>query len=779
MICLSLLAMIATAPAANATLSVDLTRPTVNVSPDLFGIFFEEINCAGDGGLYPELVRNRSFEDSDKPNHWSLAPGSSGSIELRKLEGSQFNQSYLRINSTQNAGAVNEGYWGMAIEKGKRYNLELDVKCTAPIVAYVLSHEGRVLAQEELTAGASDWRILKATLTANGSDNKAQLVVRVKGAGTADLNSVSLMPEDTFKNRPNGLRKDLAQHLSELRPGFMRFPGGCWVEGDTMALSQRWKQTVGDIFQRRTQPNIWNYMSTNGLGYHEYLQLCEDLKAAPLFVINCGMSHKEVVPMDKMGEYVQDALDAIEYANGDVTTKWGRLRAENGHPKPFNLKYMEIGNENGGPPYEERYALIYHAIKAKYPQIHLIADVWGGTPKKTPVDIIDEHYYSNPAFFLENADRYDRYDRKGPKVYIGEYAVTQGVGSGNLTGALAEAAFMTGIERNSDHVIMASYAPLFANTNIKVWNPDLIYFDSSKSCGTPSYYVQQMFGQNRPTQMVQTTLTQPPAKMGSFPAGGIGVGTWLTQAEYKDIEVSQGGKVIFTSADGKGLKSESGTWSQVDGAYRQGDGGAEGARASAGSPTWQDYTVTLKARKLSGAEGFMVTVGERNKDNYIWWNIGGWGNSQDALEMAVDGGKTSIGRQRPNRIETGRWYNLKLEYTPTRIRGFIDGVQTLDATYPTLKTLFASAGTAGGETIIKLINTGDQPLTTDVKLSGAKGSKLTGTQTTLTGGPRDENTLDQPRRVYPKAKPVTVNANGFKQELPAHSLVILRFKKSS
>ena len=230
-------------------------------------------------------------------------------------------------------------------------------------------------------------------------------------------------PKKTWKNRQNGLRPDLAGMLAELRPAFVRFPGGCWVEGDTMKFAYRWKETIGDLSERRTQYNIWNYHATHGLGFHEYLQMCEDLGAEPLFVINCGMSHREVVPMDRMREFVQDALDAIEYCNGPADSPWGKLRADSGHPAPFHLKLMEIGNENGGPAYQERYALFYDAIKKRYPEMTLIANL---PTDKRPADVVDEHYYSSPEFFIQQADRYDQYDRKGPKIYVGEYAVTQG-----------------------------------------------------------------------------------------------------------------------------------------------------------------------------------------------------------------------------------------------------------------------------------------------------------------------------------------------------------------
>ena len=329
-----------------------------------------------------------------------------------------------------------------------------------------------------------------------------------------------------------------------------------------MSLAYRWKQTVGDPSERRTQYNIWQYHATHGIGYHEYLQMCEDLGAEPLFVINCGMSHKEVVPLDKMPEFVQDALDAIEYANGPVSSTWGALRARNGHPAPFNLKYMEIGNENGGTAYHERYALFYDAIKAKYPQMHLVANEWSGTPKNRPVEIVDEHYYSTPEFFIANAGKYDSYDRAGRKVYVGEYAVTQGCGQGNLRAAVGEAAFMTGLERNSDVVVMASYAPLFANVNYKKWNPDLIDFDSSRAYGIPSYYVQKMFSENRGDVVLPVTVTAPEAAP-AVQSGAIGVGTWRTQAEFKDIKVTRGDETLFACdfADGtKGWKLHGGEW---------------------------------------------------------------------------------------------------------------------------------------------------------------------------------------------------------------------------
>src|ERR1039458_7408408 len=294
---------------------------------------------------------------------------------------------------------------------------------SGPLLIRVLSSAGKELAKGEVARLTGDWKYYTIDLTAAESDSRARLQIAMSGSGTCFLDMVSLMPKRTWKE--HGLRPDLAKMLETMKPSFMRFPGGCWVEGDDMAHMNHWKDTIGNIDARTPLYNIWGYWATHGLGFHEYLQLSEDLGAAPLFCINVGMSHHENIPLDRMGPWVQDALDAIEYANGSANSLWGAARARNGHPAPFNLKYMEIGNENGGPAYHERWALFYDTIKAKYPQMRLVADEWSGRPTNRPIEIVDEHYYSTPEFFIANAGKYDSYDRAGRKVYVGEYAVTQ------------------------------------------------------------------------------------------------------------------------------------------------------------------------------------------------------------------------------------------------------------------------------------------------------------------------------------------------------------------
>jgi alpha-L-arabinofuranosidase len=773
---------------------VDVAHPGHAISPTLNGIFFEEINHSGDGGLYAEMVRNRSFEESDTIEPWTLRPPDNANgtaTVVDRADGQGFNRHALKVTVESGTGSpldvVNDGYWGMAVQAGKKYDLSFSAKADAPsapaISIRLESPTGDVLATAGAPAVTQDWTTAQITLTPSADCNNTRLVLRFSSPGTALIDMVSLFPEETFAGRPNGLRKDLADKLNDLTPAFVRFPGGCWVEGDTMATSLRWKQTIGDVAARRTQYNLWQYQSGNGLGFHEYLQLCEDLKAEPLFVINCGMSHKEIVPIEKMGEYVQDAVDAIEYANGSPTSTWGAKRAAAGHPAPFNLKYMEIGNENGGPPYNERYALFYDAIKAKYPSMHLIADNWGGLPTSRPVEIEDEHYYSKPGFFTMNAGKFDTYNRKGPKVYVGEYAVTEGCGGGNLAAALGEAAFMTGLERNSDVVILASYAPLFANVNYKRWNPNLINFDSSRVYGTPSYYVQQLFRKYRGDAVLPVKVTGPSEAPSPVASGGIGIGTWRTQAEFRNVRVSHDGADLlnWTGADGPDKwKPASGDWSIQDGAWRQMDLG-DGRHAFTGDASWTDYTLSLQARKIAGREGFLIWVRVRDNDNWIQWNIGGWDNQESAVQVSTNGSSTDITSHVKKSIETGRWYDIRVDVAGNRVRCYLDGKLVHNTTIPEARTLFAAASTIRStrDVIVKVVNTSDRDLDTRVKLSGAKDAAADAEAVVLKGSPEEENSLDQPEKVAPVRTPLAIAGAEFGHVFPAHSVTVLTFKHAA
>jgi alpha-L-arabinofuranosidase len=788
--------------AAPASLTVDVDKPGVKISPTLWGIFFEDINLSADGGIYPEFVRNRSFEDSDQPDHWTITKGPNDKSEIaidssRPLD--PLNRQSLRVKVDGELTLTNKGYWGMNVVKGESYQVRLAARGAdgfeGPIGVSLRradktrvegvppsnrgqdardTQDGGALAQGEITGFTDQWKGFSLDLKATDTDRKAQLSLTVSGKGTLWLDMVCVAPAKTWKN--HGLRPDLCAMLAGLKPSFVRFPGGCWVEGDDMAHMYHWKNTIGEFWHRKPLWNIWRYWATHGLGYHEYLQVCEDLGAEPLFVINVGMSHREVIPMDQMGQWVQDALDAIEYANGPADTIWGGLRARNGHPEPFGLKYIEIGNENGGPPYQERYVLFHDAIRARYPKMTIVADQ---PTRQRPCDIVDEHYYSNPEFFMQQADRYDKYDRKGPKIYVGEYAVTQDCGQGNLRGAIGEAAFMTGMERNSDIVVMASYAPLFANVNYKRWNPDLICFDSSRVYGLPSYYVQKMFAENRGDVVLPVAVNAPAAEQSSSEegrGGAIGVGTWLTQAEFKDIKVTKGDKTLFSCdfADGtKGWRLLRGDWKAQDGVLRQ-NSSADNVRAVAGDKSWTDYTYSLKARKLGGAEGFLILFNVRDENRKSWWNLGGWGNQRHAIEM---GG--IVGREVPGSIETGRWYDIRIETSGKTIKCYLDGKLNHDVTPPVLKSLYASASRVEDtrEVILKVVNTSKSELSADIKLSGIKAVQGLATAIVLTSeNPTDENSLTEPTKVAPVTRTINASGPSFQHAFPGNSVTILRLK---
>lgn len=763
-------------------LSVDATQTVTKVHPSLYGIFFEEINQAGDGGIYAELIRNRGLEGATEgtqlPAGWKALEGAgSGSVTLD--ESSPLNEARrraLKIERSSDArfGAVNVGFWGVPLKRNAEYRLTLWVRGEVP-VEVTLEDGGTSLGTARFDAPVAGWKRVERTIKASGDATKAQLVIAPAVKGTAWVAFASLMPVETWKKRANGLRKDLAEHVDAMKPAFVRFPGGCYIEGgDRLADRFNWKESLGPLHERgKISRAMWGYPTTYGLGYHEYLQWCEDLGAEPMFVASAGMSHRETVPMDKMDEVVQEAMDAIEYANGPVTSKWGALRAKNGHPKPFKLKYVEIGNENGGPNYNERYALIANAIGSKYPEIVRIAGLWGGYPRNAPVDLLDEHYYSNPAFFWNNANRYDKYDRKtSPKIYVGEYAVTQQSGTGNLDAALAEAAFMTGMERNSDIVHLSSYAPLFVNVNNRQWNPNAIVFDAAKSYGTPSYHVQALFANHRPDRVVKSSLTLP--EVPYAPTGGFGFQTWKTQAQFKEFTVK---------IDGKTVKLPHDTWRTAKGQWRTTGGElaqaslVEDARAMIPDIDVKgatSYVFETKARKTGGEEGFILMFQATGGD-YIQWNVGGWGNTQHGFERSVGNSRATLA-QVPGKIDTGRWYDLRIESTNGRIKAFIDDqlVQEMDDRPAPRFAAIAGIDEKRQELILKVVNGTEGEVSTQLDFTGVNLG-TTAKAVVLQGSRFDEeNAFDAPERIAPKSQTIKGLARQTTYNFPARSLTILR-----
>jgi alpha-L-arabinofuranosidase len=784
-----------TGKGAQTKISVEVNKPGHPISPTLFGIFFEDINLSSDGGIYPELVRNRSFEDADTLQNWKFISHngmSSSTICLADVYArppvpplNAFNRKSLCIKANGSFVLENDGYWGMNIVKGNSYSFKMAGRAidgiSSPMKIRLVGSAGNELALVELKDFNMEWKYFSANLIATGSDPKAHLEISGEGNGTLYLDMISLMPLQTWKD--HGLRPDLAGALDSLHPAFLRFPGGCWVEGDYFVTMNHWKYTIGNIDKRTPLWNIWGYNATNGLGYHEYLQLAEDLGAEPLFCINAGISHKEIVPLDQMGQWVQDALDAIEYANGPVTSVWGSLRAKNGHPEPFNLKYLEIGNENGQAPYAERWALMVDAIHATYPEIKLIANEWaGGHPHDPAPEVIDEHFYNNPDWFIWNSNKYDNYDRKGPKIFIGEYAVTSGTGNGNLRGAIGEAAWMTGMERNSDIVIMGSYAPLFCNANHKAWPVNLINYDSYRWFGLPSYYVQEMFSNNQGTVTLPINIENAPKIESPSSKGCIGLGTWLNSAEFKDVEVvSSDGKLLFkpdfSKVDENLRRTGQGEWTIQNGILKQ-SAITPGVTLFMGDTTWTNYTITLKAQRLSGENGFQIYFLNRNNFERYRWDIGGWGNSLYYLESGMRS------ESMPGSIEFGRWYDIRIEIKGNTVKAFLDGklVQEITESEANITSLCASASRddKSGDIILKIVNVSAKPVKAQIALNGAVSLAGTGKSIVLTSAsPLDENTLDNPTKVSPKTEILKLSGTIFKRSFPGNSLTVIRIPTST
>jgi alpha-L-arabinofuranosidase len=526
--------------AAEPLIVVHANQPGATINPDMWGVFFEDINFGADGGLYAELVKNRGFEFPEPLMGWVkiLPPKAKGEITIH--DDNSFNSAnahYVRLvsKSEEQMGLSNEGFRGMGVKEGEDYDFSLQVRATEGEPALrvdLVGQDGGTLSSAKLDRLPGNWEKRSLTLHSSVTDPKARLAVFLIGPGTVDMDMVSLFPRHTWKNRPGGLRSDLVQALADMKPGFVRFPGGCIVEGADLSKRYQWKNTINPVAERHLLLNRWNnefahrptpdYYQSFGLGFFEFFRMCEDIGASPLPILNCGMAcqfnSSELCPMDQLDPFIQDALDLIEFANGPADSAWGAKRVALGHPEPFRLSMMGIGNEQWGPQYVERYAQFAKALKAKHPEIKLVA-ASGPSPaddrfhflwsklRELNADIIDEHCYANPSWFLQNTHRYDSYDRNGPKVFMGEYAaqsvaVVSVKNRNNLECALAEAAYLTGLERNAAVVRMASYAPLFSNIDAWQWTPDLIWVDSLRVCLTPNYFVQKLYSLNRGDQIL-------------------------------------------------------------------------------------------------------------------------------------------------------------------------------------------------------------------------------------------------------------------------------------
>lgn len=525
------------------TFDVNTKKVGAKVQPTMYGIFFEDINYAADGGLYGELVKNRSFEFPDALMGWKAF----GKFEVKNDGPFERCPHYVVLgysghNDTA-TGLQNEGYFGIGIEKAEDYRFSVWAKAVSGDATVEVSlvdentmEEHQEFATAELKVNGNEWKKYELVLKPTKTVQKANLRLLLKGKNSVALEHVSLFPKHTFKDRDNGMRRDLAQALYDLHPGVFRFPGGCIVEGSSLEQRYQWKNSIGPVENRPLNGNRWlstfnyrlfpDYYQSYGLGFYEYFLLSEDIGAEPLPVLNVGMAcqyqnwnnPKAHVPVDSLQPYIQDCLDLIEFANGDVNTTWGKKRAEMGHPAPFNLKFLAVGNEQWDNLYYERLRPFVKAIKAKYPNIKLIGtsgpdsegemfDKGWKAMKELKADLVDEHFYRDEHWFLSHGLRYEGYDRKGPKVFAGEYACHgKGKKWNHFETSLYEAAFMTDLERNADVVDMATYAPLFAHVDGWQWRPDMIWYDNTRMFKTVSYYVQQMYACNKGTNVLPLTM---------------------------------------------------------------------------------------------------------------------------------------------------------------------------------------------------------------------------------------------------------------------------------
>ncbi len=790
---------------AQVTLDIDARERGPHISATHYGIFFEDINHAADGGLYAELIRNRSFEDG--PAYGQLADMQAWRIEAappttmrgqliqpsrreKLLNDAQGNALRLDIKAGTTAPArlVNEGYWGIHAQQGRTYRLSLWArgKYTGTMTALLQSRDGKKTyastpVEIRLT---KQWTRFTATMTAEDNDPQAQFVLQMDGTGTVDLDMVSLFPP-TFKNRENGLRPDLAQMLYEMHPKFMRFPGGCFVEGQISPDNAfRWERTIGPIEERSGHWNVnWGYRTTDGIGFHEYLQMAEDLGAKPLYVVNVGLWHGGLTPVDSLQPWIDETLAALEYANGDVSTHYGALRAKNGHPAPFNIEYLEIGNENNQPNareqsdrYYDRYCLFRKAILEKYPRMKLIGNVaaWG-TDEPTwdsnePVDLLDEHYYRNPGWFADNFHKYDSYDRHGPQIYVGEYAVTSGFGDlGNLNAALGEAVFMMGMENNSDIVPMNSYAPIFVNENDARWRPDMIRFNSHRVMGTPSYYVQALMAQHVGTQVVPVRMTNPYAekvrqRSVTPQQSHTGFGTWGTRASF---------------APAGEMRPLSGRWQQRGDAYVQTSLREQCVAVEEKVIDSDHYTVRYRARKDEGAEGFLIVFNYVDPQHYCWLNFGGWGNTQHAIEQIAGSGKIQT-VTRAGKVEAGRWYDVQLTVSGDSVRAWLDNQLVFDTVlkHDTSLGVFASAtiDEPTGDLIVKIVNTQEEGTTATIRLDHFRPTAAHVVRLASLSGD-DENTLSRPTAISPTRHELSPQGNSVSVDVPAYSLSIVRISE--
>lgn len=739
---------------------------------DLYGIFFEDINHAADGGLYGELVRNRSFEFDPVDNKdyhaltaWEII-GEESRVTARVLTGgavSEKNPHYLVLDvqeESRDTGIQNVGYnTGIPLKAGEKYfftcygKREQDPERAVKVS--LRSADGRIYTERQLFFGP-EWEKHELTFQAPETDFSGRLAITVEGRGKVYLDFVSLFPADTYKGRRGGLRRDLAEMLEQLKPKFMRFPGGCLVhdgalDGQARDAQYRWKNSVGRPEDRPARRNNWNYNQTLGLGYFEYFQFCEDIKAEPLPVLPAGYDphHKRYAPLNKLQPFIDDVLDLIEFANGDTDTYWGARRADMGHPKPFGVKYVGIGNEEVGAAFFERSDIIQAAVRERYPEIRLVNTAGpfaaGGefergweNARRVKSDLVDEHYYMAPEWFVANHDRYDSYDRQGPKVFLGEYASW-----GNTWyNALIEAAYMVGLERNAGAVGLACYAPLFANAGYVNWQPDLIWFDNHRVYGTANYYVQKLFMEHLGEYRLESRILDAPKPAlltGTCGEAGSIAGNILLSGYESDISYSN---IVYTDMETGERR-----------AFPDCVSTAADRRLPLLYTESGHYALELDAVELEGYRGLRVIFGSSDEQNEFVWTLGGWQNQDNSLSQRINGRGSEL-CQYAFSLDRGRRYHLQLEVDGRNIRCRVDGklYQNTESRLPYAEALYVSAQERGGgrELIVKLVNILGEERSAELLFEGCPEGEYRVEQWRMSGFARDAvNSFEEPEKVTP------------------------------
>ncbi len=815
----------------------------IPVNEKLYGIFFEDINRAGDGGLYPEMIRNRSFEDSLPPKDcttedigYAVVSGSGwrdqfnhgeglskwirnnntpftsipawysqeATIELDTSDTLNIHREVALAVSFRKEGFIwNTGFCGIPQKAGSSYIFYMFAKSDEDTKLSVSVKEGsKTFCGAEFTVKSGAYSLYNVVLTAEADSAEAILEIRCHEGGKVKFGFTSMMPVDTYMG--HGLRKDIVEKIAALNPRFMRFPGGCIVEGFSPSTAMRFRNVVGPVWERPSHLLMWHYRTSNGLGYHEFLQLCEDLDMEPLYVFNCGMTcqARKSVLMEgqELEDMIQDTLDAIEYAISPESSKWGRLRAEMGHPGPFKLNYLEIGNENFGPDYEERYMKCYEAIHRQYPWIRFVANTHV-EKQGLPVDIVDEHFYNTAEYFAENIHFYDNYDRKGPGIFLGEVSTVRGY-VGQLYGAIGEAAFLIGAERNQDVVSFISYAPFLENVDYSAWFPNMIRFNNTESFGIPSYYTWKLFSNYRGEHVVGSTeeskIIQRPVKgMGSI-LGAPGMRFRNAKWDGNEIGVTHDlmGHVEDddSNASGSDVRSYIATApdkEQIDESLKLSGIDPEKAFLVFGEEDVTEGTFEIEVFADAGKE---ITIGVYSsrlpKTVYVpdetnpprEWN---GENVSPFLWNIKDGTSTFIERSYPNNLELsspvnaelriGEFNHFRCEVDGKRMLLYLNGKLIHEAKVPGFQALSTVASDTEAEIIIKAVNMSEEEDDIEIVLDCDVEDQYEVCM--ISGEKTTENSFEQPRDIHDVSYRLNGAAKEFIYKAPALSVNVIRLKK--